>query len=90
MHYNDHMEKENRNSQAGPKIGQMKRTYFFAVVGVYLLSFAVLYGVSQVFLTIFPVHPYIELAVNLLLMAASVSVTKYIVDIEMKDRWLRR
>ncbi len=84
------MGKEKKNSQAGPKISQMKLTYFFAVAGIYLLCFAVLYGFSQIFLTIFPVHPYIELAVNILLMAAAVSVTKYIVDIEMKDRWLRR
>ena len=73
----------------GSRLTKMKVTYFFSVMGIYFLTFMVLYGISAVLLTIFPVHPYITLAVNLLLMAASVSVTKFIVDIELKDHWLR-
>ncbi|MBE6123779.1 MAG: hypothetical protein E7190_13845 [Erysipelotrichaceae bacterium] len=84
------MDEKQIETGRGSQLGRMKRIYFLAVMGCYILSYLVMYGISEVILTIFPVHPYITLAVDLLLLAAAVSVTKWIVDIELKDRWIRR
>ncbi len=89
LHYNTAMGRKEQDTVRRPQVRRMKLVYFFSVMGIYLLSFAALEVVAQIFLTIFPVHPYITLAVHILLMAASVSVTKYIADIELKDRWIR-
>lgn len=73
----------------GSRLKQMKLKYFFSVILIYIIVFLVLYGVTTIFLTIWPLHPYVNLIAVILLLAVSTFLTAHIANHEMQSRWLR-
>jgi|GEM_PF-2121735 len=75
--------------QRGSRLKQMKLKYFFSVILIYMVVFLVLYGITTIFLTIWPVHPYVNLIAVIVLLAVSTFLTAHIANHEMQSRWLR-
>ncbi len=91
----EHGKKKREKHPAEPKIKRgsrlkrMKVKYFFAVIAIYILSFFALYGIASIFLTIWPVHPYLNLIIVIVLAALASLLASHIANNSMQSHWLR-
>ncbi|MCH4207567.1 MAG: hypothetical protein LKF79_07285 [Solobacterium sp.] len=73
----------------GSCLWQMKLKYFCAVIFIYILTFFALYGIASIFLTIWPVHPYLNLIIVVLILAISAALSAHIANSRLQSHWLR-
>ena len=70
-----------------PEFHRLRRRYFLASLFCYLGFFLCAFMVASVFLTILQVHPYIYLAVSIILLLADILFTDRVINTVMKEHW---
>ncbi|NCB34052.1 MAG: hypothetical protein EOM64_09300 [Erysipelotrichia bacterium] len=83
--------KKSEQPKVKKRVSQLKRMkvkYFFSVIAIYILTFFALYGIASVFLIIWPVHPYLNMIIVIVVAALTVALSSHIANNTLQNRWL--